>query len=78
MKKILFTGASGFLGSNILPLLREDFKIKTSRHIQAMSNNSFATDWLVKLEGRSIELPEKFRPELEFLDWHHQNTFMSK
>ncbi len=58
--------------------LMPDFKIKTSRHIQAMSNNPFAANWLVGLEGKSIELPEKFRPELEFLDWHHQNIFMSK
>lgn len=58
--------------------LTPDFKIKTSRHIQTMSNNSFANEWLVKLEGKQIELPEKFRPELEFLDWHHQNIFMSR
>ncbi|CAL60247.1 Putative restriction endonuclease [Herminiimonas arsenicoxydans] len=56
--------------------LTPDFKIKTSRHMQSMSNNPFATDWLVGLEGKCIELPEKFRPELEFLHWHHQNIFM--
>lgn len=58
--------------------LTPDFKIKTSGHIQAMSNNPFANEWLVKLEGKQIELPEKFRPELEFLEWHHQNVFMSE
>lgn len=58
--------------------LTPDFKIKISKHIQAMSANYFANEWLVKLEGKLIELPEKFRPELEFLDWHHQNIFMSK
>jgi len=58
--------------------LTPDFKIKTSRHIQAMSNNSFAADWLVSLDGKRIELPEKFSPELEFLDWHHRNIFMNE
>lgn len=56
--------------------LTPDFKIKSSRLIQSMSNNPFAANWLVGLEGKSIELPEKFRPELEFLDWHRQNVFM--
>lgn len=55
-----------------------DFKIKTSSRIQAMSDNLFSNEWLVKLEGKQIELPEKFRPELEFLDWHHQNIFMGE
>lgn len=29
MEKILFTGASGFLGNNILPLLKERYEVKT-------------------------------------------------
>ena len=29
MKKLLFTGASGFLGNNILPLLRETYSVDT-------------------------------------------------
>lgn len=58
--------------------LTPDFKIKTSSHIQAMSNNLFSNEWLVKLEGKQIELPEKFRPELEFLDWHHRNIFIDE
>ena len=30
MEKLLFTGASGFLGSNILPLLKEHYKVVTA------------------------------------------------
>lgn len=29
MKKVLFTGAYGFLGRNIIPILKEDYKIDT-------------------------------------------------
>lgn len=29
MKKVLFTGAHGFLGRNIIPILKEDYKIDT-------------------------------------------------
>lgn len=29
MKKLLFTGASGFLGNNVLPLLQKEYEVKT-------------------------------------------------
>jgi predicted restriction endonuclease len=37
--------------------LTPDFKIKASGYIQAMANNPFSANWLVGLEGKSIELP---------------------
>ena len=58
--------------------LTDDFRIKTSPDIKAIESNRFAADWLVALEGRSIELPEKFRPLEEFIDWHRKNIFLDR
>jgi predicted restriction endonuclease len=56
--------------------LTDNFRIKLSDTIKAMSANRFAADWLVDIEGRSIELPEKFQPLAEFVDWHRKNVFV--
>ena len=29
INKLLFTGASGFLGANLIPLLKQEFEVKT-------------------------------------------------
>lgn len=57
--------------------LMSDFKIKTSQRIKALADNPFAADWLVSLEGRTIELPQKFAPLEEFMDWHNKNIFLN-
>ena len=54
-----------------------NLKIKNSRKLKEMADNPFAADWLVGLEGRSIELPQKFGPLEEFIDWHNRNVFLS-
>lgn len=41
MKKILFTGACGFLGKNIIPILRKDYEIDT---LGLSSENMFRVD----------------------------------
>lgn len=56
--------------------LTDDFKIKTSRELNALERSHFADDWLLGLEGRPIELPEKFQPLREFIDWHRRNVFL--
>lgn len=56
--------------------LTQDFKIKNSRKLNLMADNPFTTEWLVKLKGRAIELPQKFSPLEEFVDWHKKNIFL--
>jgi putative restriction endonuclease len=56
--------------------LTDNFRIKLSDAVKAMSANRFAADWLVDIEGQSIELPEKFQPLAEFVDWHRKNVFV--
>lgn len=58
--------------------LTDDFKVKTSRDVKAMTSNRFAEDWLINLDGRYIELPEKFRPMEGFIDWHRKNVFLDR
>jgi putative restriction endonuclease len=58
--------------------LTNDLKVKTSRDMKTMASNRFAEDWLIKLDGRSIELPEKFRPMEDFIDWHRKNVFVDR
>lgn len=58
--------------------LTDDFRIRISRDMKAMETNHFAADWLVALEGRSIELPEKFQPLEEFVGWHRENVFLDR
>lgn len=53
-----------------------DFVIKTSPQLKAQEANQFAKDYLIGLEGRQIELPKKFKPLQEFLDYHHHNLFL--
>lgn len=56
--------------------LTMDYKIRTSKEIKAM-DNPFAAAWLIGLEGKAIELPEKFRPEHKFIEWHNKNIFLN-
>lgn len=58
--------------------LTNDFKIELSQEVRTMTHNRFATEWLVDLNGRSIELPEKFQPSEEFIDWHRKNVFLDR
>lgn len=52
--KLLFTGASGFLGNNILPLLRRDFdSVTTLGHLPS-------DDLTVDLSRETPELPEAY------------------
>lgn len=51
--KLLFTGASGFLGKNVRPILDKNYQIKTL----GLSNNN---DIVVNLAGQIPELMESF------------------
>jgi putative restriction endonuclease len=56
----------------------EGFKIKLAREVKTMPVNRFVTDWLLGLENKSIELPEKFQPLEEFIDWHRRHIFLDR
>ena len=54
--------------------INEDMTVRVSKKEFRMSDDFVATA-LKSYDGKSIELPDKFRPDEEFLDYHRQNIF---
>lgn len=50
--------------------------IKVSKYLDG-TKNDFCKMAIVSLEGKKINLPEKFLPTMEFLDFHNKNIFLS-
>lgn len=53
-----------------------DFVIHVSPQLKACGTNTFAQDYLLGLEGKSIQLPRKFSPVPEFLGYHAAEIFL--
>lgn len=53
-----------------------EFRVKVSNEIKAGESNPFSSEWLLGIEGKLIVLPEKFRPEIEFIEWHNEYVFL--
>ena len=57
MKSLLFTGATGFLGSNVLPLLRQNYEVETlALDPNADFNINLVTDQIVLSKQYDIVL----------------------
>jgi putative restriction endonuclease len=52
-----------------------EFTVKISREFEAFANEKAVKDFFVKFENHKINLPDKFLPSKEFLDYHQQNIF---
>jgi len=55
--------------------LNDDFTIVISEQIQKR-NDAFMKEIFLSLNGRKIELPERFMPEKSFLTWHRNTLFL--
>ena len=55
--------------------LTDDFKIVVSEELKR-KKESFVIEVLLPLDGRSIEPPERFAPQLEFIAWHRNQLFV--
>lgn len=53
-----------------------DYTIKVSASARQFSDNRFASEWLIALEGKQMTLPEKFSPSTEFIAWHNEHIFL--
>lgn len=55
--------------------LTDDFKIIVSEVLKR-KNEPFVVDVLLRLNGRTIEPPERFIPQAEFIAWHREELFV--
>ena len=55
--------------------LTDDFKIVISEELKR-KNEPFITEVLLPLNGRTIEPPERFAPQAEFIAWHRSALFV--
>lgn len=55
--------------------LTDDFKIIVSEELKKR-NEPFITEVLLPLNGITIEPPERFAPQIEFIAWHRNELFL--
>jgi len=55
--------------------LTDDFKIVVSEELKR-KNETFVIEVLLPLNGRTIEPPERFAPQAEFIAWHRSKLFV--
>ena len=55
--------------------LTDDFKIVVSKELKR-KKEPFVTEVLLPLDGRTIEPPERFAPQAEFIAWHRSKLFV--
>ena len=84
MKKILFTGATGFLGSNVLPLLRLNYEVETlAFDPNADFNINLVTDEIILKKqydivlhaaGKAHVVPKTEEEKKQFYDINYEGT----
>lgn len=47
-----------------------DYTVRVSPKLKAANGDSFMADSLLRFDGCTIKMPERFRPAPEFLQWH--------
>lgn len=52
-----------------------DYKIKTSKYLREYKGIESVNDFLLKYEGKKINLPDRFIPSKEFLEYHYNSKF---
>ena len=52
-----------------------DFKVKLSKDILKKKNDDVIKHFFIKYENQPIILPDRYRPNLDFLAWHHTYRF---
>jgi len=52
-----------------------NYKVILSSKIKDRTPKAFYPDYFGKIEGKSIQLPQKYLPKKEFLEWHLDKVF---
>ena len=53
----------------------ENYKILLSKEIKDRTTKAYYFDYFGKIEGKNIQLPQKYLPKKEFLEWHRETAF---
>lgn len=54
-----------------------DYKVKISSSVKQKTPNTALQDFLLRYDGVEINKPERFLPELKFLEYHNSNIFQT-
>lgn len=52
-----------------------DFTVKVSPFIKRDAKDKFVANFLLKFDGQSIKLPERFTPSPEFIKYHNKHVY---
>jgi putative restriction endonuclease len=53
----------------------QDFRVKISPLIKGMTSDPAVQELLLRYDDSQIRLPSRFKPNIEFLDYHTRNIF---
>ena len=53
-----------------------DFEIKVSKKIREHETNNYIKNMFENINNTKMNVPERFVPEREFLEYHYKNIFM--
>jgi putative restriction endonuclease len=53
------------------------YRVILSSEIKERTTKVFYTDYFGKIGGKPIQLPQKYLPKKEFLEWHLEKLFIS-
>ncbi|MCI3936656.1 HNH endonuclease [Chryseobacterium aahli] len=53
-----------------------DYNIKVSKYFDDFNNDQAVASFFLKHDNQPINLPDRFLPSKEFLDWHYTNLFI--
>lgn len=55
--------------------ISDDMRVVVSAELKR-NKEAFVVEVLLPLEGKAIELPERFAPQTEFIAWHRNELFI--
>jgi len=58
--------------------ITDEFRVQVSPALYAFAGEPFIKDTLLALSGKSIMLPEKFKPDVAFLKRHREEIFLKR
>lgn len=55
--------------------IRTDYTVQVSSRLRTRLDNTFQNDVFLKIDNERISLPDKFRPDKRFLEFHNNEVF---